>query len=237
MKSSAVSGSLILLKSKAMQRHRNTQDVDLSQSSVSVAPTSLSIDSVVGFESSVPQKDSSLNDNLDTNSADNLASHTCPSCGRSFAVEPYNKHIKICKKVFFQKRKTFDSSKMRINAIPELKSNQIKVGSSSNTLENKKNNSKWRDQSNAFRQAMRSARSGNQTSSNSAVQNVYSPDPSLIQCPHCERRFNQQAAERHIPQCQNIIAKPSSLRKGAGSGGGVGPSFAKSSLIVRKGWQ
>lgn len=33
------------------------------------------------------------------------------------------------------------------------------------------------------------------------------PDPSFVQCPHCSRRFNEQAAERHIPKCKSIIAK------------------------------
>jgi hypothetical protein len=34
------------------------------------------------------------------------------------------------------------------------------------------------------------------------------PPPSdysdYVQCPHCSRRFNQQAAERHIPKCANF---------------------------------
>ncbi|EKU22564.1 low-co2-inducible protein, partial [Nannochloropsis gaditana CCMP526] len=38
----------------------------------------------------------------------------------------------------------------------------------------------------------------------------------LIPCPHCGRRFNEQAADRHIPKCQDIKAKPSMLRKGEG---------------------
>jgi hypothetical protein len=36
---------------------------------------------------------------------------------------------------------------------------------------------------------------------------VSAPDDSLIPCPHCNRRFNQKAADRHIPQCQNIKGK------------------------------
>ena len=42
------------------------------------------------------------------------------------------------------------------------------------------------------------------------------PDPSLILCPHCGRRFNETAAERHIPKCQDIRAKPSRRMAGAG---------------------
>lgn len=37
----------------------------------------------------------------------------CPSCGRKFNVSAMEKHLKICQKVFMQKRKVFDSKKMR----------------------------------------------------------------------------------------------------------------------------
>ena len=40
----------------------------------------------------------------------------------------------------------------------------------------------------------------------------------LVPCPHCNRRFNQKAAERHIPKCKDIKAKPRTLRRGAGTG-------------------
>ena len=33
------------------------------------------------------------------------------------------------------------------------------------------------------------------------------PDSSLVPCPHCGRRFNENAAERHIPKCNDIKAK------------------------------
>lgn len=36
---------------------------------------------------------------------------------------------------------------------------------------------------------------------------------SNIPCPHCDRKFSQAAAERHVPICQSIIAKPIGLRK------------------------
>lgn len=31
-----------------------------------------------------------------------------------------------------------------------------------------------------------------------------SENPDYVQCPHCSRRFNEAAASRHIPICQNI---------------------------------
>lgn len=43
------------------------------------------------------------------------------------------------------------------------------------------------------------------------------PPPSdtsdYIQCPHCNRKFNQAAAERHIPKCETMLHnKPAHLR-------------------------
>lgn len=35
-----------------------------------------------------------------------------------------------------------------------------------------------------------------------------STNPDYIQCPHCMRRFNQIAGERHIPKCKDTINKP-----------------------------
>lgn len=53
------------------------------------------------------------------------------------------------------------------------------------------------------------------------------PDPSLVQCPHCARRFNASAAERHIPKCTSIKAQPKMLK--AGSGAGLGQTSRKTS--------
>jgi hypothetical protein len=36
---------------------------------------------------------------------------------------------------------------------------------------------------------------------------------SSIPCPHCDRKFSNKAAERHIPICKSIINKPTTLRK------------------------
>lgn len=41
-----------------------------------------------------------------------------------------------------------------------------------------------------------------------------SENPDYVQCPHCSRKFNQTAAERHIPKCKDIKAKPTMLKKG-----------------------
>lgn len=53
----------------------------------------------------------------------------------------------------------------------------------------------------------------------------YQPQPDQYDdrtpCPHCGRKFNDIAAQRHIPHCQNK-AKESAMRVGPVRGGGRG---------------
>jgi hypothetical protein len=200
-----------------------------------------------------------------------ISMRTCNSCGRHFNPLSFEKHAKVCAKVFVQKRKVFDSSGMRIRAIPELQEMVLlsgkgrkgaagrggstkKSSSSSNVTEQTSNNTKvWRQQSEAFRDVIRAAREYQvyeQQVQQAAVKGFAPPpqppkpaasstDPSLVPCPHCDRRFSAKAADRHIPQCQTIRAKPSSLKKGAGLGGGLGASnngLAVSQRPMKTGW-
>ncbi|KAL3136295.1 Zinc finger C2HC domain-containing protein 1A [Trebouxia sp. C0010 RCD-2024] len=77
---------------------------------------------------------------------------------------------------------------------------------------------KWRNQSDQLRAAMASSKGGPEASVTAfgGAPIASAPDPSLVPCPHCGRRFNEIAAERHIPKCQDIRAKPSRLLAGAG---------------------
>lgn len=177
----------------------------------------------------------------------------CPDCGRKFNPIPYQKHVKICAKVFLQKRKVFDSTKMRIADNPELvqiiKKTQkeakiaAKAAAPAAVAANKEipikasggsggGASKWKQQSEAFRAALKAAKQYSQAKESGGPLPppvASAPDPSLIPCPHCGRRFNEKAADRHIPQCQNILAKPTSLKRGAGGGGGrIGSGVAPS---------
>lgn len=203
----------------------------------------------------------------------------CPTCGRHFNAGPFEKHVKICEKVFIKKRKAFDSTKMRIQDNPELiktyaktkkeedkaaRKGAVNVDRQAAMNTNKANAmgnrgmpmeedfivSKpkkrmgaaaqeqpisggagaapvWKQQSNAFREAMKAARAVKKAQETGAPLPPVvpsGPDPSLIPCPHCNRRFNAKAADRHIPQCQKIIAKPSTLKRGSGinAANGVG---------------
>ena len=167
----------------------------------------------------------------------------CPDCGRSFNLDVFSKHEKICAKVFMSKRKTFDSKKARIMGLAEQNgADAVKIAKEG--LRNQRRGGgggggggggKWAEESRAFREAMRNARSVTKAIKSGAplppsVPN--GPDMSLTPCPHCNRRFNAKAAERHIPQCQNIIAKPSRLLKNSGMGA---VASAKKGGIARRG--
>lgn len=45
-----------------------------------------------------------------------------------------------------------------------------------------------------------------------SISNLPPPPPSknldYVQCPHCLRKFNQTAAERHVPKCKDTVNKP-----------------------------
>lgn len=48
-----------------------------------------------------------------------------------------------------------------------------------------------------------------------------------LRCPTCGRTFSQKAGERHIPQCKNIINKPTRLLRGSGAPSYSSPESAK----------
>jgi hypothetical protein len=179
---------------------------------------------------------------------ESLPQHECPDCGRKFNEIAFSKHVKICRKVFVQKRKAFDSTKMRIGDNQELvkiftkaqkeeKKQQMLAQKQANKRQDEQavgggdKASKWKEQSKAFREAMKAAREYSKAKESGAPLPpppvASAPDPSLIPCPHCGRRFNDKAAERHIPQCQNIKAKPSILKRGGGVNSATGTAIVQ----------
>jgi hypothetical protein len=166
----------------------------------------------------------------------------CPDCGRKFNRIPYEKHVKVCAKIFIQKRKVFDSKQKRIpEELVQLQKETQGLGrgkkkggksgaaagggagSAADRAIQGEKKAKWKEQSNAFREAMRMARMAKQAEETGGPMPQFTPsapDPSFIRCENCGRSFNERAAERHIPLCSNIRAKPSSLKRGSGGAGG-----------------
>lgn len=87
----------------------------------------------------------------------------CGQCGRKFREEAIDKHEKICKKVFLDKRKTFNTQKQRIidsehatilkHKEKEDKKNE-KIQKNAVQKPNAKKN-KWKKQSEEFRAILR----------------------------------------------------------------------------------
>jgi len=58
----------------------------------------------------------------------------------------------------------------------------------------------WKQESEAFRANLRAARGG--TLTKEEQDNLtQANEAGLVQCPNCGRKFNQNAADRHIPYC------------------------------------
>ncbi|XP_015180522.1 PREDICTED: probable WRKY transcription factor protein 1 isoform X2 [Polistes dominula] len=148
------------------------------------------------------------------NATENLV--PCKVCGRRFAQDRVTLHEQICAKTVQKKRKQFDTTMYRVKGT-ELES-FVKKGSKKNELKSKKPEvkSNWRRKHEEFINAIRSAK---QVQAHLAAGGRLSdlPPPPVsdtsdyIQCPHCGRKFNQAAAERHIPKCEHMLHnKPSS---------------------------
>ncbi|CDW84176.1 UNKNOWN [Stylonychia lemnae] len=152
----------------------------------------------------------------------------CPSCGRSFNDEAYAKHSKICKKVFQSKRKVFNSQAKRMISneqkqmlVRQKKQEQVKPDNQRRAQQPLGPAPKWKSQSEQFRQAMRAARGvnpqpnlyqgqgyGQGAGRGGGGQRGYAQPPpqqqydDRKQCPYCQRKFSEVAADRHIPHCK-----------------------------------
>lgn len=102
----------------------------------------------------------------------------CPNCGRNFNEVSYSKHVRICKKVFSQKRKVYDSSKHRIEGtemasylkssrrggVPATRASSSLTSTSSRRSDSRSGSDpsggakKWKAQSIEFRKAIRMAK-------------------------------------------------------------------------------
>ncbi|XP_055615515.1 zinc finger C2HC domain-containing protein 1C-like isoform X2 [Toxorhynchites rutilus septentrionalis] len=142
----------------------------------------------------------------------------CDMCGRSFADDRIAKHREICKKTKTKKRKVFDATKHRVAGTDAEKYVMKKKGTpgarksiaaaQSSTDATRK--SDWRRKHEEFIQAIRAAKEMQaHLAKGGKLSDLPPPPPSenpdYIQCPHCSRRFNKSAADRHIPKCATML--------------------------------
>uniref|UniRef100_A0A8D0C4P6 Zinc finger C2HC domain-containing protein 1A n=1 Tax=Salvator merianae TaxID=96440 RepID=A0A8D0C4P6_SALMN len=129
----------------------------------------------------------------------------CKICGRTFFPNALRKHLPICQKTATRKRKTFDSSRQRaegtdISTVKPLKPRP----------EPPKKPSNWRRKHEELIAAIRAAKGVDQAIKEGGKLPPPPPpsyDPDYIQCPYCQRRFNENAADRHISFCKEQAAR------------------------------
>ncbi|NXG69460.1 ZC21B protein, partial [Baryphthengus martii] len=125
----------------------------------------------------------------------------CTTCGRCFAQDVLLRHDPICKKVLNKKRKPFSSLKQRLRG---TETTTVKKQPSQ-----KMKKSNWRQHHEDSINAIRSARQVTKALKKGHPLPPPPPpsmNPDYIQCPHCSRRFNEAAAQRHIKLCEDQVA-------------------------------
>ncbi|XP_078722684.1 zinc finger C2HC domain-containing protein 1B-like isoform X1 [Lampetra fluviatilis] len=133
----------------------------------------------------------------------------CSVCGRTFAPQSLKKHINVCRKQATKKRKVFDSQRQRFDGT-EISTLKPKLASAkqSQPLPQKKSN--WRQEHEEFVKTIRAAKGVTQALKEGGPLPPPPPpslNPDYVQCPCCQRRFNEGAAERHIMFCKEQAAR------------------------------
>ncbi|KFQ68956.1 Zinc finger C2HC domain-containing protein 1B, partial [Phaethon lepturus] len=149
----------------------------------------------------------------------------CTTCGRHFAQDVLLRHDPICKKVFNKKRKPFSSLKQRlqgteITSVKKQPPQKVYLCLPLFPLQKqpgKKSN--WRQQHEDFINTIQSAKRVTKALKEGHPLPPPPPpsiNPDYIQCPHCSRRFNEAAAQRHMKFCEEQAARRAFAAKTTG---------------------
>lgn len=141
--------------------------------------------------------------------------------------------MKICRKVFQQKRKQFNSAANRLSEFDnasELIANAYRLEREKpkGSAKGSQGVPKWKQKSLAFRQAILAAKAAGGDSEARVKADIIQQkldavgggaDPDMTRCPHCGRTFNREAGERHIAVCVKTFGnKPGGGRLVKGGG-------------------
>lgn len=147
----------------------------------------------------------------------------CPVCSRRFLPDRVAKHQEICNRSTHKKRKVFDPVAARVKGTEAEKYvRRAKNAPDPKTLKN----SNWRRKHEDFINTIRAAKQVQTHIANGGkLSDLPPPPPSdysdYICCPHCGRKFNQTAGERHIPKCATMLhnkPKPGGSKSTVGKG-------------------
>ncbi|XP_073979463.1 uncharacterized protein isoform X6 [Rhodnius prolixus] len=128
----------------------------------------------------------------------------CGSCNRTFLPEALAKHSKVCEKILMKKRKTFDSSKQRLQgteleAYATLAPVKTPKKKDDPVIRTKTSPSKWKEKQSDVVKTIQAAKKSLSTTPSAVV----TAKPSDHQkCPFCERYFGPKAYGRHVDWCK-----------------------------------
>lgn len=194
--------------SPAPTKARNTRGEPITQSSLRAAAN----------PNASPKKQTSkppVRSRLAPKPRDDLVE--CRNCGRNFAEDRIERHTEICIKTSKTKRKAFDMSKKRIqgteaeNFASNKRTGRFAGGPAAAASKNQppKKKSDWRKKRAEFIAALRAAKEAQRyVAAGGKISDLPPPPRSdnsdYVPCPHCGRKFNESAADRHIPKCKDI---------------------------------
>ncbi|CAL8090675.1 unnamed protein product [Orchesella dallaii] len=144
----------------------------------------------------------------------------CKVCGRYFAPDRIQKHESICKKTTTKKRKVFDPTKMRMlgtEAEPYIRVVSAKPNKPAPAAATAKKVD-WRKKHEDFIKTIRAAKEYQAHIAKGGDPKDLPPPPptdtsDYVQCPFCNRKFSEGAAERHIPKCKNIKSNKNKAKR------------------------
>ena len=127
----------------------------------------------------------------------------CPHCSRSFAAPRLEKHAAVCQQA--QARRKATPSKVA-NGERAEGGKADRTGTPEQKKLERKSSLKWRNESANLRAAMDYNRKLAQAEKAGIDISTLPPPPTptaddRVECPHCNRKFNADVADRHIPKC------------------------------------
>jgi DNA-directed RNA polymerase subunit RPC12/RpoP len=139
----------------------------------------------------------------------------CQICGRQFRADIIARHMSNCQKQSNKKVKKFKVSVIPDELQADVKKAQREAAMIARTQPKPKPTKmpKWKLEHEQFMAILKANKTGAIVPTNPDLDN-------RVECPTCGRKFNETAADRHIPKCGSIMNKPAFLKRGNGLAGG-----------------
>ncbi|CAD8096102.1 unnamed protein product [Paramecium primaurelia] len=133
----------------------------------------------------------------------------CETCQRKFHMERIGKHRQVCQKA---QQKQMEREKLIKRKQQQKGEQQQKLDAMEQQMKNKTVNN-WREQHKQFQEMIHCNKKEKEVQNQGGEERTIKT-PELIEnsqyvfCEYCKRSFDRYVAERHIPKCKEIKAKP-----------------------------